>query len=163
LAAAANSEIAPRKKGHGPGAEISRANGRKGGKPYGVGLKPVVRRIIDKIIDEEETPLDVMVDNMKFWRHAAEAAGDRLQALLSDAQAEGTQIDLREAMKLTSQLLAARENSQKCAVEAAPYVHPKLASIQMNMTNQTPPREIDEAQDTPEQAAEAWAAMVSTS
>jgi hypothetical protein len=142
--------------------EISRRNGKLGGRPRGA-ANVLTRKKANEICESGEAPLDVMLDNLRFWHRTALGIGERLQALIASADEGSEQIDKREAMKLTASFLAARENSQKCAVEAAPYVHPKLASIQMNMTNQPPPKEIDEANDTPEQAAEAWAAMVATS
>ena len=134
-------------------------------KTRGPSRGPARRRGINitELIEEGEAPLQVMIDNMLFWHKASITIGEQLSTMLQTAQASGEQLDLRTAMKMTSQLLAARENSQKCAVDAAPYCHPKLNAIafqgEMNHTGEV--RQIDEVKDTPAQAAEAWAELVS--
>jgi hypothetical protein len=44
---------------------------------------------------------------------------------------------LKERNDLTRKMLTARENAQSCAVDAAPYVHPRFQSIAVQHTGRT--------------------------
>jgi hypothetical protein len=66
------------------------------------------------------TPLDVMLANMRLYHRQAE----ELLELLSAAESPEAKIQiLGEASRH-------RQMAQKCAADAANYVHPKLASVQ---------------------------------
>lgn len=69
------------------------------------------------------TPLEVMLDNMRF---AHEEAQGVLQRLL-DAGA-----DLPEGFSEFKELLRFRAMAQDAAKDAAPYLHPRLSSVEMN-------------------------------
>lgn len=77
--------------------------------------------------------MDVMVYNMLFWFRAAKGLETQLHDFMIEyAESEAVRNDPEKAdefMKLMKHMIAARENSQKCAVDAAPYVHPRLASV----------------------------------
>jgi hypothetical protein len=71
----------------------------------------VVRAAYD---DGAPSPLFVMLDNLRHWHDLAtdlEASGDPEQAILSRV---------------------ARMQSQRCAVDAAQYIHPKLSATQVS-------------------------------
>lgn len=96
------------------------------------------RRKADELAQQDETPLDVMIDNMLFWRAKAHELTAEMQKKIeliskldiSDSNERKEFITMMgEFNKLAAHMIAARENSQKCAVEAAPYVHPRFASI----------------------------------
>ena len=70
-----------------------------------------------------ESPLDIMFDNMLFWSRQTKDLGAKLQKLFGRIESDE---DRREAMSLTRLFLAARESAQRCAVDCAPYVHAKL-------------------------------------
>jgi hypothetical protein len=55
----------------------------------------------------------------------AEALAESLKALVQDGNDQGR----KEMLRLLAELLVARENAQRCAVEAAPYVHAKIQPI----------------------------------
>lgn len=81
-----------------------------------------------------------MIRNMKFWDEQSQRIGEQLENLVIPMPAEDdTKEQLqkkdefrREAVVLLRTFLAARENAQRCAVDAAPFVHPKLQSISIN-------------------------------
>jgi len=102
--------------------------GRGGGRKKGGQNKRTIalREVADKALQTGQSPLDVMMDNLLFWHRAAKSLGEQLEQLMLEGISEE---DREKVMKLLKNFLAARENSQRCAVEAAPYVHPKLSSI----------------------------------
>lgn len=87
---------------------------------------------IQRIVDAGLTPLRVMNENMVFWHEQAITLGEQLRefvAKMKEAPPDDGGQSLEQAMKLMRMFFAARENSQKCAVDAAPYVHAKLSAI----------------------------------
>jgi hypothetical protein len=66
------------------------------------------------------TPLEVMLANMRFHHQQAE----ELIGLLSAAESPEAKI------QLLGEIVRQRQIAQRCAADAANYVHPKLASIQ---------------------------------
>jgi hypothetical protein len=113
----------------------------KGGKREGSGAKPgqnplskLSRVRAKEVWDTGNAPLDVMLRNMMFFHDHAENLKDRIMTLLDEAQsaraagnAEGP--DLDKLQQLVKNHLEARMNSQECAKDAAPYVHPRLSAI----------------------------------
>jgi hypothetical protein len=83
------------------------------------------RRRATEILKTDRTPLDVMLENMNFWWDRARELGGLLEEQL---KSENEDIR-RAAMRTVGPFLAARDNAQRCAVDAAPYVHPKFSSI----------------------------------
>ena len=73
-----------------------------------------------------ESPLDIMFDNMLFWHRQSRDLGAKLDAICRKIKNED---DRREAMSLARMFLSARENAQRCAVDCAPYVHAKLQAV----------------------------------
>jgi len=68
-----------------------------------------------------KTPLDVMLDNMRW---ADKGAADLLSMLTEKgARLPDGFIHARELMRL-------REVAQRCARDAPPYVHPRLSPVQ---------------------------------
>jgi hypothetical protein len=72
-----------------------------------------------------------MMSNMLFWYRQAESLGKRLEQLVVNVDDPEARLD---AMKLLRGLFAARENSQRCAVDAAPYIHARLQAIALTET-----------------------------
>ncbi len=108
--------------------------GPNGGPRKGAGRRPgaatrVTRRKADELCESKESPLDIMVDNMLFWYRSVKQIEASLSEILVNLDA-GDPDQRAEFLKMLKQFMAARENAQKCAVDAAPYVHPRLAAIQ---------------------------------
>lgn len=68
-------------------------------------------------------PLDVMMGNMWFYHSHSEVFFTRVVEALEDRGATPEQI-----LKAMDKFLFARDKSQECAKDAAPYVHPKLGA-----------------------------------
>lgn len=117
------------KKQNVPDGRAKNGGARKGaGKPLGSATK-LTRYKANELCDTNESPLDVMVDNMLFWYRSVKQIEASLSEILVNLDPTD-QDDRVEFLKLLKQFMAARENAQKCAVDAAPYVHPRLAAIQ---------------------------------
>lgn len=113
--------------------EQARKNGIKGGRPKGTKVTKkrdaLTLRQIHDLLDDGESPLDVMIDNLKFWFRQSVRLSAKLEKFLENADASDPDI-LAQAAKMLQTLLMARDKAQVCAVDAAPYCHPKLASIE---------------------------------
>ena len=103
------------------------------------------------------TPIQVMAKNMAFWDNAATESTAKIEAILQAVE-DGSEVvdetilkDLNSALK---RMLFARDQSQKCAADMAPYRHPRLANIEVHagfgdepesdvpkITNKTTPKE----------------------
>lgn len=117
-------------------------NNGGGRKPGDGGRSPAPSTAISKvrahaIIASGNAPLDVMLRNMHFWDDQVidlQAKFETMVASLQSRFESGEELDaneIKQANSLMKNLMAARVNSQSCAVDAAPYVHPRLAQIQM--------------------------------
>lgn len=84
---------------------------RRGGRKKGVPNKKTAA-LQEQVASTGMTPLEVMLDNMRF-------AYDQAQELADSADPED-QVKLRTL----------RGIAQDCAKDAAPYLHPKLTSIE---------------------------------
>jgi hypothetical protein len=118
-------------------AHIARENGKKGGRPKGALTKMSLAKARE-LADKNETPLDVMVDNMNFWRKRANELTDVMQEKLNNLvempitnkeEQDAFVKAMQEFNKIAAHMIAARAQAQSCAVDAAPYVHPKLTSV----------------------------------
>jgi hypothetical protein len=112
-----------------------RGAGRKPG-TENTSLAPLSRVRAMEIVNTGQAPLDIMLRNMLFWDETANALKEQIEftmVAIQDAVASGDlQEDLlKKAKDLLSSHLSAREKAQGCAVDAAPYVHPRMMSIQM--------------------------------
>jgi hypothetical protein len=141
--------------------KLRRPKSPRGGKRPGAGRPKsratvITRRRANEIVDSGESPLDVMWDNMKFWRHQVSELSNRLDALIVNVENED---DRHEAITLLRQLLAARLRAQECAVDMAPYVHPRLQAIAFQDTPKEPVELLKDGV-TLERAAEVYAEMI---
>jgi hypothetical protein len=102
---------------------------RKGAR---LNMGAISRKIGIEAIRNGSSALDVMIDNMLFWHGKV----GELTSQISNMVLNVDNVDeRREAYGVLRLLLAARENSQRCAVDLAPYMHPKLQSIQIKDDN----------------------------
>ena len=105
-------------------------NRGQGRKPGGLNQRTkALRAVAEKAIAEGVHPLEVMLDNMRFYHEKA----DVLQvAILDKVTAKGV-LKGEDAMKMLNEfreLGEFRMKAQSCAVDAAPYVHPRLSATQ---------------------------------
>lgn len=98
-----------------------------------------------------------MINNMLFWHQQAMSLGEKIEQLALRIEDPDARID---AMKLLRALLAARTESEKCAVDAAPYMHHRFATITVKGDKDNPiPVEVTEKM-TPREAAEKYAGSI---
>ena len=97
----------------------------KGGRPR-MAPNRLSRKRAMELCANNESPLDVMFDNMLFWHRQSKDLGAKLDAICGKIKNDD---DRREATSLVRTLLSARENAQRCAVDCAPYVHAKLQAV----------------------------------
>ncbi len=105
----------------------------RGGKREGAGRKPnaltkKTRKIAEAVAAEGLSPLEVMIDNMRFAHQGAE--GFLRKLIDSETPIEGFDA-YKEMLKL-------RDLAQECAKDAAPYMHPRLAAIEHTGANGGP-------------------------
>lgn len=110
---------------------VAKLEDMKGFRKQALGGKPSKARIItrkkaNEICESGESPLDIMLDNMLFWHHHTEELTEQLRTLIVNAENPEQR---KQALVLLQEMLACRENSQRCAVDLAPYCHPRLAAI----------------------------------
>lgn len=104
----------------------------RGGKREGAGRKKGAlsvrtREIAEQAITEGISPLEVMLSNMRF--HFAEAT-DLMSGLIDRAKSAGP-IEASELKDLLRFLHNTRSMAEECARDAAPYIHPRLATLQV--------------------------------
>lgn len=90
------------------------------------------------------TPIEVMLDNMRFFYNELRDLSEQLSKLPRPLLDSVPQLN-----ELLGKVLQARELAEDAAVDAAPYIHPRLATISHELLN--PPDERDPAQLTDQQ------------
>ena len=114
---------------------MAKGNPGRGGPQPGAGrpkgAATVKTRIVANHIAKsgEPLPLEVMIDNMLFWHQEAKKFEQQLMSVLSRNLDQATAETAKEVATALNQVIACRDKSQACAVDAAPYIHAKLASI----------------------------------
>lgn len=148
----------PKGKGHakhadpnGPGRGGARANsGQKTGTEQRI--TKYLRKHTESLLAEGASPLEVMLDNMRYWHSKA----GKLMAEILAGVGTKPSLELIAALKDLGDFRAA---AQSCAEGAAQFCHPKLAAIafkgdlSMTLTKVT-------KNMTPEEAAQAYASML---
>jgi len=76
-----------------------------------------------------KTPLDVMLDNMRW----ADKGAAELLTMLTEKGAK-----LPDGFILVRELMRLRELAQRCARDAAPYVHPRLSPVEQGADEDKP-------------------------
>ena len=98
-----------------------------GGKRNGAGRKAgaatvKTREIADRAAAEGITPLEVMLANMRWaWNEL-----DGLVAAVKDKVANGDSVEAALALRT---LMTGRQLAQQCAVDAASFMHPRMAAV----------------------------------
>jgi hypothetical protein len=116
----------------------------RGGKREGAGRKAGSltvrnRQIADKAAEEGVTPLDVLLENMRFYHGAAESALKRLLEGLAtpeqivqehDPQAPDPSKPPPNVIDAFRVMLALKEKASKEAERAAPFMHPRITPVE---------------------------------
>lgn len=97
-----------------------------------------IRAIADQAIAEGVHPLHVMLENMRFYYEKAVV----LQTAILKDIGKKPPLELLEALK---ELGSFRNLAQSCAVDAAPYVHPRLSATSADVNVNIKVEEADAA------------------
>lgn len=124
------------------GAITGRTNKPGAGRPKGsLGQRTkALRAIADEAIAAGITPIEVMLDNMRFYHEKADVLLTAVVAGVRDGKKKP--IELLELMK---ELGSFRDKAQSCAVDAAPYVHPRLSASQADVNVKVSVEEAEQA------------------
>lgn len=149
-----------------PGKSLQRIE-RRGGARANAGRKvgsttQKIRSIAEQAAAEGTTPIQVMLRNMRYYDECAEAITEKLaqaaEMMTPEAIAKGG-AEILEVLKLINKMGDFRMKAQECAVDAAPYIHPRLASIDFTPEHDTP-SEIINKLTTPKEAASTYGALL---
>lgn len=110
----------------------------------------------------DTTPLEIMLGNMAFWYRRSESITSRFEKVL-DAADFSDRDERANALRMLGELMECREKAQDCAVQAAPYVHPRLASMTIKGDENNPIPVKIRTEMNPKEAAEAYAATLGQS
>lgn len=111
------------------------------------------QELIAKARERGVTPLEVMLQNMDFWNDQAEGMIKQLKDLAVDV----TDVEcLKELFGLIAKISDFRMKAQSCAVDAAPYMHPRLASVTVQGDANKPIQHIHSGQVSLKDAALAY-------
>ena len=116
--------------------EEARSTPKRGpGRPRGSRTR---RRALSAKIAAERNipPLDVMLQNMTYFHAQATVLTDELEKLLASGRTDLKTVT--RIAKLEAQISDARMKSQQCAVDAAPYVHRRMAPIKVGAEHHRP-------------------------
>jgi hypothetical protein len=114
---------------------MARGGKREGaGRPAGAITKRT-REVAEKALATGQTPLDVMLDNMRHFQKVALDAEATLEGLSASEFSE--QVDpaatpeeqFKFLLAQVKKTVGLRSMAQECARDAAPYLHPKLSAI----------------------------------
>src|SRR4051794_28669335 len=89
---------------------------QRGGRPAGAATR-LTRRRANEINASGRSPLDVMAANMVYWYERANELSEQVRQLSAGEQDASR---IAQADALLQQMIIARENAQRCAIDAAP-------------------------------------------
>jgi hypothetical protein len=109
----------------------------RGGKREGAGRKEgsknkrtlAAEALRERILEEGESPLEVMIENMRTAREKAAVLAEDLTSFEIDASADADRF--AALANLHKECRALMMAAHECAKDAAPYLHPKLANIEV--------------------------------
>lgn len=113
---------------------MARGGKRNGaGRPSGAVTKRT-REVAEKAVASGQTPLEVMVANMRHFQQVALDAEAVLEGLTvaeftGKVTAETPEDQFKALLAQVKKTAGFRQLAQDCARDAAPYMHPKLNSV----------------------------------
>ena len=143
--------------------------GKHGGVRPGAGRKPGALSLTSRetALKATEavglTPIEVMAKNLLFWDTLAEDLTEKLREITINFDGDNDEVKqaVNALIKAIDRMVTARERAQQCAVDMAPYRHPRLASITLEGNPDKPVEHVHKGM-TPREAAEAYAATLSS-
>lgn len=88
--------------------------------------------VADKALKEGVMPIEVMLDNMRYFHGEAQSLLTKVLAGIDEDEAAE---ELIEAIKALGSF---RMKAQECAVDVAPYLHPKLSNVTVKGDEENP-------------------------
>ena len=85
-----------------------------------------MRDITNEAILDGITPVEVMLENMRFYHEKADVL---LTAIVAGVKGNKKSMELLAALK---ELGSFKDKAQTCAVDAAPYCHPRLSATNVS-------------------------------
>lgn len=123
---------------------MARGGKRDGaGRPAGAITKRT-REVAERALATGMSPLDVMLDNMRHFQQVALDAEATLEGLTADQFSEQFAPDaspedqFKFLLAQVKKTAGFRQMAQDAARDAAPYIHPKLASVEHSGPNGGP-------------------------
>lgn len=110
-----------------------KAKGKRGRK-QGSGDRRTSRIAVEAAL-KGITPIEVMLDNMRFAHESALDLVSKLQRLVDGKPVTGEQND---PIDLYREMLRLRSMAQSAAEGAAPYIHPKYQTINLSEVENAP-------------------------
>ncbi len=118
---------------------MARGGARPGAGRKQGSLTTKTREVAERVMATGKTPLEIMLENMAHFQQVALDAEATLEGLTAEefagqVAADATPEDQFKFLLATVKKTAGlRQMAQDAARDAAPYVHPKLASIDANL------------------------------
>lgn len=123
---------------------MARGGKREGaGRPAGAITKRT-REVAERALATGMSPLDVMLDNMRHFQQVALDAEATLEGLTAEefsaqvAPSASPEDQFKYLLAQVKKTAGFRQMAQDAARDAAPYVHPKLASVEHSGPNGGP-------------------------
>lgn len=116
---------------------MARGGKREGaGRPAGA-ITQRTREVAERALATGMSPLDVMLDNMRHFQQVALDAESVLEGLTAEEFSEQVPADaspedqFKFLLAQVKKTVGLRQAAQDAARDAAPYIHPKLTSVDM--------------------------------
>ena len=154
---------------------LARRDGRGGARP-GSGRKPGLASekkygtVLEVMASEHMdglTPIEVMLHNMKYYHDRAadlDAKLEEVATLMTPQALAAGGAEVLNVLHLIKDIGEFRMKAQECAVDAAIYVHPRLAALAIKVSSgdsKKPLPEITKAM-APQLAADAYAQLLAS-
>lgn len=103
----------------------------------------MLNKVTDRHIRGKRLPLDVMIENMIHYQDDARGAQAELAEVFAAGKFQMDKDEWMKAIELLAQVGDTRMKAQKCAVDAAPFIHAKLSSIAFTPKHSAPQDIVD--------------------
>jgi hypothetical protein len=95
-------------------------------------LTTKTRKVAEKAAETGQTPLEVMLDNMRHFQKVALDAETVIEAMNEDqvkGLGENHEQQFKALLAKVKQAAGLRQMAVECARDAAAYIHPKLTAV----------------------------------
>lgn len=103
----------------------------------------MIRQVTDKHIRGKRLPLDVMIENMIHYQDEARLIQEEMEDAYGRFRENQSPDKMIEVLQLLVRVGDNRMHAQKCAGDAAPFIHAKLSSIAFTPKHSAPQDIVD--------------------